>query len=94
MSEIGSVNGSYPIQAIAPKQPPGTNGAADAGYRIPRDRVEISEVGALLSKLRDIPEIRVEKIARLRASIEQGTFETSERIDGTVDRLSEELGEM
>ncbi len=94
MSEISGLNGTHPIQPVAPKRPHGSDGPAQVDYRAPRDQVEISEVGVLLAELRDIPEIRVEKIARLRAEIEQGSFETPARIDGTIDRLNQELGEL
>jgi hypothetical protein len=39
-----------------------------------------------------MPDIRFEKVQQARELIEQGQFETPERMDGTVRRLMEELG--
>ena len=82
------------VSAVIPL--PGQNGTAStqsvpAADRLAQDEVEISDLGAMLSRIRDSSGIRVDKIARLRAEIAAGTFETPERINGTVDRLMEEL---
>ena len=45
----------------------------------------------LLSKVAEIPEVRAEKIATVRAQIEAGTYITPEKIDITVERLLQEL---
>jgi|GEM_PF-6059493 len=38
------------------------------------------------------PDIRVEKVARAKAQILAGTYETPERIDAAVEGIMEELG--
>lgn len=45
----------------------------------------------LLGKVAEIPEVRAEKIAAVRAQIEAGTYITPEKIDITVERLLQEL---
>jgi hypothetical protein len=45
----------------------------------------------MLSRVRELPDLRVTRIARLRAEIADGTFETPQRIEGTVNRLLEVL---
>ena len=55
------------------------------------DRVEISDHARFLAKLREVPPVRQEKIDALRALIESGKYETSERIAGAVTKLLEEL---
>jgi hypothetical protein len=53
---------------------------------------DIAETLRLLEKISRMPDIRFEKVQQARELIEQGQFETPERMDGTVRRLMEELG--
>jgi hypothetical protein len=45
----------------------------------------------MMAKLRQLPDIRVELVARIRAEITAGTYETPERLQGTIERLLEDL---
>ncbi len=53
--------------------------------------VEISTAAALAEKVRQIPDVRAELVARVKDEIAAGTYETPERIDAAVDRLMEDL---
>jgi hypothetical protein len=53
--------------------------------------VEISDSARYLGEIKKLPDIRGEKVQTARDLIASGQFETSERINGTVDRLLEEL---
>ena len=53
---------------------------------------DMAETLRLLERVSRLPEIRFEKVQRIRDLIARGEFETPERIRGTVDRLIEELG--
>ncbi len=55
------------------------------------DRVEISEMGQMLSTLEPETDIRVDKVTEIREAILNGTYETPEKIDITVDRLWDKL---
>ena len=55
------------------------------------DTVEISDSARYLGEIRRLPDIREGKVQAARDAIASGQFETSTRIDGTVDRLLEEL---
>ena len=55
------------------------------------DTVQISDSARYLSELKKLPEVRSDKVAAARQQIESGTFETPERINGTVDALLPEL---
>ncbi len=84
----GGISGPDPIQpnhtSAGRIRPPETPPAAD--------RAEISEHAVFMSKLRDVPPIRKEKVEALKALIAAGQFETPARIAGAVDKLLEELG--
>ncbi len=53
---------------------------------------DMAETLRLLEKISRMPDIRFEKVQRMRELIAQDRLETPERIDGTVSRLLEELG--
>lgn len=56
------------------------------------DPVEFSRMGRILADAMETSSLRLAKIQALRSEIAEGTFETPERIEGTVDRLIRELG--
>ncbi|NLJ25004.1 MAG: flagellar biosynthesis anti-sigma factor FlgM [Firmicutes bacterium] len=59
----------------------------------PLDKVTISEesqeIQTILSELKDIPDVREEKVAKLRAAIDQGAYEISGRAvaEKLLDRI-------
>jgi anti-sigma28 factor (negative regulator of flagellin synthesis) len=55
------------------------------------DTVEISDSSRYLGEIKKNP-VREAKIQEMKSLIASGQFETPERINGTVDRLLEELG--
>lgn len=55
------------------------------------DSLELSDIAQVLGRLPVSTPIRTEKVARIREAIQNGTYETPERIDATVDRLMEAL---
>ncbi len=91
MDHISGVNGTYSTQSIKGRVDLARRLAAGEGYRSPQDAVEISDVGAMMSRLAEVPEIRADLVARVRAEIEAGTYETAERLERTIDRLMEDL---
>ena len=55
------------------------------------DTVEISDSARYLGEIKKLPDIRQDKVQQARDLIASGQFETSDRINGTVDRLLQEL---
>ena len=75
VEQVGAVN-----SASAPAEPAALN-----------DVVEISTAAKLAAKIHEIPDIRADLVAQVKAQIEAGTYETPERIDATINRLMEDL---
>jgi negative regulator of flagellin synthesis FlgM len=92
-----NVNGVQPPvgpKAVEPVSP-GVIGGAPVQATKASDVVEISTVARLAAMAQEVPEIRTDLVARIKAEIEAGTYETPERIDIAVNRLMDELlGEM
>jgi flagellar biosynthesis anti-sigma factor FlgM len=55
------------------------------------DTVEISDTARYLGELKKLPDVRQDKVQAARDAIAAGTFETPERLNGTVDALFEDL---
>ena len=66
-------------------------GSQDVGTSA-TDTVEISDSARYLGEIKKLPAIREAKVQQMKDLIASGQFETPERINGTVNRMLEELG--
>ncbi len=48
-------------------------------------------LGQLLVKMSKLPEVRFEKVLNVRRQICRGQYKLDEKLDGTIDRILEEL---
>ena len=81
----GPQNISAPHRSAAPQ------GAAPRSAR-GADQLDISPEANYVSRTRDIPEIRADRVAEIRAQIASGAYETPEKIDIALERLLDEIG--
>ena len=88
-----NVNGIQPV--FSPKAVESTDAVAatspKVGFERITDVVDISTASILAAKARELPPVRSDLVAKVRSEIAEGTYETQERLDATVDRLMEEL---
>lgn len=88
MANIGGINpasGPRPIQpntTAKPAKPEPTAGQADT--------VEISLQGKIAGKLAALPDTRADLVARVKAEIQAGTYETSDKLDAAITNMLEE----
>jgi hypothetical protein len=90
---MNGISGVNPAWAPKPVEPAGSimpNTPANAPGGV-SDVVEISTASALASKVRDLPDVRADLVARAKEEIAAGIYETPERIDGAVARLLDDL---
>ncbi len=87
------INGPGSVQGPDPIRPDRTSPSrfSKAVNESAPDSAEISEIAKLKAMLRDVPDIRIDRIERIRAEIEAGTYETPEKIRSVIERLLEEL---
>lgn len=91
MSDVEAIRGTAStatLRAFANQQSRMTEPAAAAPAG---DRVEISELAAFLNRLAELPEDRARKVVEIRQQIANGTYETSDKLDQTIERLTREL---
>jgi negative regulator of flagellin synthesis FlgM len=56
-----------------------------------QDSVEISDTARYLSEIKKLPDIRQDKVNSVRTAIANGTYETPQKLDATVNALLNEL---
>ncbi len=56
------------------------------------DQIDLSAEAELVGRVGDVPDIRADRIAEIRAEIEAGVYETDEKLDVAVGRLLDEIG--
>jgi len=59
--------------------------------RVDEAELDADEVAHWADRARKLPSVRRELVERVKAEIEAGTYETSDRLDAAIDRLIEEL---
>jgi negative regulator of flagellin synthesis FlgM len=56
------------------------------------DQVDISPAAQLAGQVSEIPDIRQDRVAAIKAAIADGTYETPDKLSTAVDRLFDEIG--
>jgi len=74
-----------PHRAAAPSQ---TGATSSFGV----DELDISSEADFVSQVHDLPEIRSDRVAQIRAQIANGTYETSDKLDIALNNLLDEIG--
>lgn len=80
-----SVNAPHAARLANPATPvrPGSNTA---------DTLELSAEAVAASRLSDIPDIRHDRVAAIKAQIQAGTYETADKLDRALDAMLDEIG--
>ena len=79
-----SISGPHVSRGVGSTSAPQTAGSSDV--------LQLSDAGQLAAKLNDIPAIRADRVASIRASIANGTYETSGKLDAALNNLLDEIG--
>jgi negative regulator of flagellin synthesis FlgM len=57
-----------------------------------QDEVQLSDAALAVDQVRQLPDVRQDRVAQIRAQIASGTYETPEKLDVAVGRLLDEIG--
>jgi flagellar biosynthesis anti-sigma factor FlgM len=58
----------------------------------PQDELAISDVARFVEQANQLPEVRTDRVASIRAQIAEGTYLNEGRLDVALDRLLDEIG--
>ena len=84
------LHGVHPVNAPHAARPSRT-ARPDVSTPI-QDDLQLSDAARALDKVRHVPEIRQERVARIRAEIAAGTYETEQKLEIAIGRLLDEIG--
>lgn len=88
------INGTATVHAAQGLNSPHRTTAAapqSVGYSYGSDQVDISPEADLLSQVHNMPEIRADRVADLKAQIAAGGYDTDEKLSAALDGLLDEL---
>lgn len=86
MSAIIDISNAFPIPT-GPKTSSSPARVSQAISPPQEDSVEFSNIGRSLANANDVSSLNKARLQAVRTEIDNGTFETPERLYGTVDRL-------
>ena len=66
--------------------------AAPKPAAAPADQLDLSSEADFVDQVNDLPDIRADRVAQLRAEIASGAYETDDKLDAALDRLLDEIG--
>ena len=84
---LGSVHGAYPVRTT---QQPAE--ATQPNSLSPQGELEISSVGKMLQDMNGPSDVRAERLAQIKAAIDDGTYETSDKLQIALERLLDDIG--
>ena len=83
------VHSAQPLNAPHRMTPAQTPRSTPASYGV--DQLDISPEADFVSQVRDLPDIRADKVAAIKAQIQAGTYETDEKLEVALSRLLDEI---
>lgn len=87
---LGSLFGAIPLKPSAPAATP-VQGAETKPIST-HDQVEISPVGRMFDAADQGSPVRAERLQQIKAAIDQGVYDTDEKLHAALERLLAELG--
>jgi negative regulator of flagellin synthesis FlgM len=89
------IYGTAHVHAAQPISPPHrlspTQAPSGAASLQDVDQLDLSPEAEFVAQARDLPEIREDRVAAIRAQIASGTYETPEKLDVALSRLLDEI---
>jgi negative regulator of flagellin synthesis FlgM len=78
-----AINAPHAARGAQPTTAPGSSAI--------NDQLDISDAARLADRVAELPDIRADRVAELRAAIANGTYETHDKLATAVDRLFDEI---
>lgn len=75
----------------APHRMTPSQGASSSYSTSGVDQLDISPEADFVAQARDLPEIREDRVAAIRAQIQSGAYETADKLDVALSRLLDEI---
>ncbi|MCA9155884.1 MAG: flagellar biosynthesis anti-sigma factor FlgM [Pirellulaceae bacterium] len=86
---LSHVHGPQTINA--PHRAAAAQPTQTSNYLTGADQLDISYEADLVSRVHELPDIREDRVAQIRAAIESGQYETDDKLEVAVGRLFDEI---
>lgn len=86
MLESALVRGQTSLRESA-----GRNAESGSTSSRPSDQLDLSERARLIGRMKQLPPVRNDLISQIRQQIQQGQYETTDKLDQAISNLSSEL---
>ncbi|GIX03652.1 MAG: hypothetical protein KatS3mg113_0658 [Planctomycetaceae bacterium] len=86
---VGSTPGVSPLGSVKATSP---SAQTPAKVSAPQDELEISAAGQMLDQLSQTSNLRQERLARIKAEIDQGTYDSDEKLEAALLKLMQVHG--
>jgi len=86
---VNHLHGAQPISGPHKAQASEPTPQTDAWFDV--DELDISQEADLVDRAGDLPDIRADRVAEIRAEIAAGVYDTDEKLDIAVGRLLDEM---
>jgi flagellar biosynthesis anti-sigma factor FlgM len=84
---VSPIGPGYPVTRLQGSTAVSRSGGSTDVSQSSQDTVEISDSARYLSALKDLPDVRQDKVDSVKSQLQAGTYETSDKVDSTVDSL-------
>lgn len=84
-----NLHGAQAIQAPQRVKAPTPQQPADSIHGA--DQLDISPEADMISRIRDVPDIRTDRVAEIKAQIAEGVYDTDAKLEVAMGRLFDEL---
>ena len=86
---LSHLHGAQPISG--PHRTQAAEAAQQTDSWLGVDQLDISPEAELVSRVRDLPDTRADRVSELRAQIASGVYESDSKLDVAMGRLLDEL---
>jgi negative regulator of flagellin synthesis FlgM len=86
---LSHLHGAQPISG--PHRTQAAEAAPQTDSWLGVDQLDISPEAELVSRVRDLPDTRADRVSELRAQIASGVYESDTKLDVALGRLLDEL---
>ncbi len=91
VDSLHGIGGNFVPPNLPVTGPAGAREVAGGRINDDLDRVEISDLARMMGKIGQLPAIRHEMVAQVKAQIDAGTYDSPQKLDIAVDRLIDDL---
>lgn len=89
--QIYGPSGAHAAHAVGRPHAPRVEAPAAGRLEQPQDTVEISSSANFVDLVHQLPDIREDRVAAIRAAIADGTYETADKLDTALSRMLDEF---